>query len=139
MELVSLTILGEPKAQKRHRTVRMGAFNRNYDPSAADKKDFLSIVQDNAPNEPYNCPLRLIVDFYFTRPKSHYKSGKNSHVLKDNAPIYHTSKPDSTNVAKFVEDALNKVYWRDDSLLCEVGVRKRYSENPRIEIKLYRI
>lgn len=139
MELISLTILGEPKSQKRHRTVRMGGFNREYDPSATDKKDFLSIVQNNAPEKPFDCPLRLIVNLYFTRPKSHYKSGKNSHIIKDNAPIWHTGRPDWDNCGKFVSDALNKIYWRDDSILCEVGIRKRYSENPRIEIKLYKL
>lgn len=137
MLLISLTILGEPTAQKRHRTVRMGAFNRNYDPSAADKKDFLSIVQDNAPENPYDRPIRLIVDAFFTRPKSHYGTGKKVGIIKDNAPVYHTSRPDWDNVGKFVSDALNKIYWRDDSILCEVGVRKRYSDNPRIEIKIY--
>lgn len=137
MLLTSLSILGEPKAQARHRTVRMGTFNRNYDPTANYKKDLLHIAQDYAPNEPFNQPLKLIVDFYFTRPQSHFKSGKNSHILKDSAPLYHTCRPDSSNCLKVVEDALNKVYWRDDSVLCEVGVRKRYSENPRIEIKIY--
>lgn len=134
-----LTILGEPKAQKRHRTVRRGAFNVNYDPSATDKADLLAVVQSNAPAVPYSEPLRVVVDFFFTRPKSHFKSGKNSHMLKDAAPIYHISKPDASNCLKMVEDALNKVYWRDDSILCEVGVRKRYSDQPRIEIRIYRI
>lgn len=137
MLLKSLIILGEPTAQKRHRTVRVAGFNRNYDPSASDKKDFLSIVQDNAPDKPYDMPLRLIVDAFFTRPKSHFGSGKNAGVLKETAPINHISRPDWDNVGKFISDALNKIYWRDDSVLCEVGVRKRYSENPRIEIKIY--
>lgn len=139
MLLHSLKILGEPTSQKRHRTVRVAGFNRNYDPSAADKKDFLSIVQDNAPEKPHDRPLRLIVDAYFTRPKSHFKTGKNIGVLKDSAPINHIARPDWDNVGKFISDALNKIYWRDDSVLCEVGVRKRYSENPRIEIKIYAI
>lgn len=134
-----LTVLGEPKAQKRHRTVRRGSFNVNYDPSAVDKADLLAVVQSNAPMVPYSEPLRVVVDFYFTRPKSHFKSGKNSHLLKDSAPLYHTSTPDASNCLKMVEDALNKVYWRDDSILCEVGVRKRYSDRPRIEIRIYSI
>lgn len=137
MLLHSLIILGEPKSQKRHRTVRMGSFNRNYDPSAADKGDLLSVVQHNAPEKPHDRPLRLIIDAFFTRPKSHFKSGKNSHLVKDNAPEYHIARPDADNVIKLIFDALNKVYWRDDSVLCEVGVRKRYSETPRIEIKIY--
>ncbi len=139
MILHHLTIIGEPAAQKRHRTVNIAGFNRNYDPSASDKKDFLSIVQDNAPEKPYDEPLRLIIDAFFTRPKSHFKTGKNSSVIKENSPLCHVSRPDWDNIGKFVSDALNKIYWRDDSILCEVGVRKRYSEQPRIEIKIYKI
>lgn len=139
MILAQLTILGEPVAQKRHRTVNIKGFNRNYDPSAADKKDFLSIVQDNAPEKPFDKPLKLIVDAFFTRPKSHFGTGKKLGLLKETAPLYHVSRPDWDNVGKFVSDALNKIYWRDDSVLCEVGVRKRYSENPRIEIKIYEL
>lgn len=124
---IELKILGEPKAQKRHRSVKMGNFNRQYDPSSADKKDFLSIVQDNAPLEPFVAPLSVNMVFVFTRPKSHYRSGKNSHILKDDAPIYHVSKPDCDNLAKFVMDALNKIYWKDDSLICSISVTKKYT------------
>lgn len=133
---LTIVVLGEPRAQKRHRHVTMGKFTRQYDPSAADKGDFLSMVQNNAPETPFNVPLRLDIGFYFSRPKSHYKTGKNSHLLKDVIPLWHTSKPDTDNCFKFVTDALNKVFWRDDSLICHVNVIKQYSDNPRIEITI---
>lgn len=133
---LELIVLGEPCAQKRHRSVRMGKFNRQYDPSAADKGDFLSIVQKHAPETPYAVPLQLDLRFYFTRPKSHYKSGKNAHLLKDSPPEYHTSRPDADNLIKFVMDALNKIYWKDDSYIVSLNVQKMYSENPRTEIEL---
>lgn len=133
---IKLVVLGEPKAQKRHRHVNMGKFTRQYDPSANDKGDFLSVVQKQAPEKPFDVPVRLYINFYFTRPKSHYKAGKNAHILKDNIPYWHTSKPDTDNCFKFVTDALNKVFWRDDSLICDVTVQKQYSEQPRIEITI---
>jgi Holliday junction resolvase RusA-like endonuclease len=139
MLLHHLTILGEPKSQKRHRTVRRGAFNVNYDPSATDKADFLSIVQSQAPDKPYDEPLRLIIDLFFTRPKNHFRSGKNSHMLKENAPLWHISRPDVDNCIKAIFDSLNKVFWRDDAIIAECGVRKRYSDMPRIEIKIYKL
>ena len=80
--MIKLSILGEPKAQKRHRHVKMGNFVRQYDPSASDKGDFLSVIQSNAPKEPFQNPLYVKIDFYFSRPKSHYRTGKNSHELK---------------------------------------------------------
>jgi len=134
--MINLTILGEPKAQKRHRHVRMGSFVRQYDPSASDKGDFLSIVQSNAPKEPLAVPLAVAIRFYFTRPKSHFRTGKNSHVMKDTAPLWHTSKPDVDNMAKFLMDSLNKIYWKDDSYIADCWITKQYDDKPRTEIEI---
>jgi Holliday junction resolvase RusA-like endonuclease len=134
--MINLTILGEPKAQKRHRHVRMGNAVRQYDPSASDKGDFLSIVQSNAPKEPLAVPLAVAIRFYFTRPKSHFRTGKNSHVMKDTAPLWHTSKPDVDNMAKFLMDSLNKIYWKDDSYIADCWITKQYDDKPRTEIEI---
>ena len=106
------------------------------DPSASDKGDFLSIIQKNAPEEPFKQPLSVSIFFYFSRPKSHFKTGKNSHLLKDYAPSWHTSKPDVDNLAKFVMDAMNKVYWKDDSYISTCRIVKQYSNTPRTEIEI---
>jgi len=135
-EEINLCVLGEPTAQKRHRHVSKGGFTRTYDPSAADKGDFLSIVQKNAPEKPYDCPLHLDLKFYFTRPKGHFKTGKNSHILKDTAPKWHTGRNDVDNLFKFVADSLNKIYWKDDGTICSSTITKEYSDNPRTEITI---
>lgn len=134
--VISLTILGEPKAQKRHRHVKMGSFVRTYDPSTANKKDLLHIVQQQAPPAPIDTPIRVDIDFYFSRPKGHYGTGKNANVLKDTAPILHTTKPDIDNCFKFVTDALSGVFYKDDNLICETHLKKLYSDKPRIEITI---
>lgn len=131
---IRLTIKGDPTAQKRHRSVNMGKFTRQYDPSAADKKDFLSIVQENAPEAPISSPIRLELFFYFARPKAHFGTGKKEGILKDTAPNYHTSKPDADNICKFIMDSLNAIYWKDDSYICELAAHKLYDINPRTEI-----
>jgi len=134
--MINLTILGDPVSQKRHRSTRVGGFIRQYDPSAADKGDFLSIVQSNSPEKPFNCPLKVEIILHFSRPKSHYRSGKNNHLLKDSAPLWHISKPDADNCAKFIFDALNKVYWKDDGCICNCSIIKKYSDKPRTEISI---
>jgi len=136
LRTIHLVILGEPKAQKRHRSVKMGNFIQQYDPSAKDKDDLLYVVQQQAPKEPFTSPIKLDVAFYFSRPKSHYKSGKNAHILKESCPQWHTTKPDADNCIKLVQDSLNKVFYRDDSLICQVSITKRYDVNPRIEINI---
>jgi len=129
-----ITILGEPKAQKRHRSTRVGKFTRQYDPSAKDKEDFLATLQGLAPKVPYDEPLMVQVIFYFQRPKTHFGTGRNAGKLKASAPRWHTKKPDKDNLEKMVYDALNKVFWRDDSIICYGRELKLYDSKPRIEI-----
>jgi Holliday junction resolvase RusA-like endonuclease len=132
----TILIAGEPKAQKRHRTVRMGSFNRNYDPSAADKGDFLSQVRKAAPEILILGAVKVDINFMFSRPKSHYGTGKKANVLKPNAPTHHTTKPDRDNLDKMCLDAMSKVFWKDDSQVCQGTLSKTYSEKPGIEITI---
>jgi Holliday junction resolvase RusA-like endonuclease len=136
---IELTVLGEPKAQARHRHFTRGKFSGTYDPSNEKKKTFAGILQESAPKEPISDIIFLEVVFYMHRPKNHYKTGKNSQFLKDSAPEYHSSRPDIDNLIKFVTDSLIGIYYRDDSLICELRARKVYSEKPRTEITILTI
>lgn len=49
--------------------------------------------------------------------------------------IFPVKKPDADNFAKCL-DALNKVVWLDDSQICDLRVFKRYSEQPRLVVKI---
>ncbi len=66
------------------------------------------------------------------RPKTH----SNAKGLKPHAPLFHTSRPDADNLSKFVKDALNGRFWRDDSQVCKLFVTKIYSTSPRTEITI---
>jgi len=135
---INLTVLGEPKAQARHRHFQMKgvAHVQTYDPSKGKKGTFASILQESAPETPMEGSIWLDLIFYMPRPKGHYGSGKNANVLKASAPEWHTGKPDIDNLVKFVQDSLNKIYWRDDSIICQVSAKKLYSEKPRTEITI---
>lgn len=72
-------------------------------------------------------PLAASMCFYFHRPKSHYRTGKNAHLLKDSAPVYHTQKPDVIKLARAVEDALAGIVILDDKLIVKYNrLVKRY-------------
>jgi Holliday junction resolvase RusA-like endonuclease len=141
MNQIKRVVLGEPSAQQRHRSFQMKGtdFISNYDPSAKKKGSFRSVLDAEAPEVPLEGPLMLELDFYMGRPKCHYGSGKNSNSIKSSAPEWHTGRPDLDNLTKFVQDALNKVYWRDDSIICQVTARKLYSEKPRTEITITKL
>ena len=59
--------------------------------------------------------------FRFARPKSHYRTGRFSSLLRDAAPQLHTCKPDLDNLIKAAVDALGDfdggaaLVWADDS------------------------
>jgi Holliday junction resolvase RusA-like endonuclease len=118
------TIKFEPVSLKRHRHRLKGG---TYDPSKKDKDDFIKVIE-NFPEEKMTKPLRCVLNFYCKRPKIHYKSGKNAHILKDTSPKYNINNKDLDNMVKFVLDALNDKLYTDDSLIFEISCSKMYSE-----------
>ena len=136
---ITFTVPGNPTALKRHRTFQRGDFKGTYDPSKGDKGDFLAKAMSFKPDVPLDEPLRVKLSFYFQRPKAHYGTGKNANTLKGNAPTWHIKIPDADNLTKFVFDSFNKIFWRDDSIICQLVVIKMYSENPRVLIQISKI
>lgn len=133
---INLIVLGEPKAQARHKHFSRGKFSGVYDPSAEKKETFASILQRQAPVTPISVPIALELTFYMPRPKAHYGSGAKSDCLKDSAPEWHSGKPDLDNLCKFVQDSLNGVFYKDDALIYYLTATKIYSERPRTEITI---
>ena len=135
--MIEFFVPGKPQALKRHRTYRMpNGKTVRVDPSRTAKDDFLAKAMEHRPEEPLRGPIYLGVKCLFPRPKSHYRTGKYAHTLKDNAPQWHTSVPDTDNILKFIGDALNGIFWLDDRQIVWVRAMKRYGDTPGIEIKI---
>lgn len=132
--MIEIKVLGEPKALKRHRMGR----GFSYDPSAGDKQTFAQIVQANAPEEPLSIPLRVEMIFYFSRPKSHFGTGKNAGNVKPGMSLYHTARPDIDNLIKFVLDSLNGIFWKDDCYVSQINAAKVYTTGtPMTIVRVY--
>ena len=117
------TIHFEPVSLKRHRHRLHGG---TYDPSKKEKEEFVKLIE-NLPSEKMTKPIKCILNFYSTRPKNHYKTGKNSHILKESAPKYNVNNKDLDNMVKFVLDALNEKLYNDDSQIIEITCTKSYA------------
>jgi Holliday junction resolvase RusA-like endonuclease len=115
----------EPVSLKRHRHRLKGG---TYDPSKKDKDDFVKLLE-NLPETKMTNPIRCSLKFYCKRPKIHYRSGKLSHLLKDNAPRYNTNNKDLDNMVKFILDALNDKLYVDDCQIIDINCMKLYSES----------
>jgi len=138
MTPISFFVPGNPKGLKRHRsyTTRAG-IHVNVDPNKDDKMDFLAKAMLYRPAEPIDGPLCLWLICVFPRPKAHFGTGRNAGVLKESAPFWYVSTPDCDNVAKFVGDALNGIFWSDDRRLVEVAVDEVYGSVPGIALVLH--
>lgn len=79
-------------------------------------------------------PVRVWLTFAFPRPTSHYRTGRNAHLLRDNAPRHATSHGlgDVDKLTRAVLDALTTAgVWTDDALVVDLRVRKHYAgEHP---------
>ncbi len=72
-------------------------------------------------------PVRLVIEFHMPRPKSHYRTGKHAGVLRPDAPLRHTSKPDATKLVRSLEDALTGIAWSDDAQIAVQQIAKVYT------------
>ena len=66
--------------------------------------------------------------FTFGRPKGHYRTGRNAHLLRDSAPLRPAVYPDLSKILRSTEDALTGVVWADDQRVVEyVRLAKHYA------------
>lgn len=76
-------------------------------------------------------PVEVRVTFHFPRPKSHYRTGRNAGVLRDDAPGFVTSRPDIDKILRSTLDALGEAgCWRDDAQVALVWTVKAYDSQP---------
>ena len=83
-------------------------------------------------------PVVLDLKFFLARPKGHFRTGRNAHLLRDAAPGYPTTKPDTTKLLRAVEDGLTGVVWRDDSQVVYTIASKHYGTPERCEVRVDR-
>lgn len=87
-------------------------------------------------DKPLECPVRLEVEFIMMRPKSHYRSNG---VVKEDAPYWHTSAPDTTKLLRSTEDALKGIAWVDDCQVVQQSAQKHYGADPGARITIKRL
>lgn len=84
----------------------------------------------------WNCPIAVKFTFFIQRPKGHFRTGKNAHLLRDSAPAMPTSKPDLLKLARGVEDAMSGIIYQDDALIVSERLFKRYADRPGVQIEI---
>lgn len=78
-------------------------------------------------------PLMITVVYTLPRAKSHYRTGRNAHLLRDNAPRWPAGKPDGDKLDRATLDALTDAgVWLDDA---QVVVRVSVKSYPAVHPK----
>lgn len=148
---VSFVVPGQPQSKQRHRdlvmkvcakchkptprndcprcgkTLWVSAYSVQYTPK--ETKEYETSVGTFAGvNEPLVVPAVLTVTAYFQIAESRKKKLSERDI--------HCQRPDASNVLKSIEDGMNRVVVRDDSLFHELHVYKRWSATPRAEVEV---
>lgn len=73
-------------------------------------------------------PVTVTLVFTQHRPSSHYRSGRNSRLLKDSAPWYPASAPDIDKLTRAVLDSMTGIVFVDDGQVVDLRVSKRFAD-----------
>lgn len=107
---INFTVHGaEPAPQGSKRSVGHNRFVEASKKLMPYREAIISqIIRDGLSETLLEGPVCVRAVFTFERPKAHYGTGKNALVVKDNAPYYKATAPDSDKLCRALGDALQQ-------------------------------
>lgn len=133
---LAFTIPGNPVAKGRPKLTTIGGMARAYTPAKTRNYEALvrlAAKEAMAGRSLLDGPLHLWVSVYLGIPDSWSKRKKAAALEQLVLP---TKKPDVDNVIKAVSDGMNAVAFTDDSRIVNLTATKRYSDMPRVEVRV---
>lgn len=124
---------GIPVPWKAHAGYGRRSFNPLY-----KERDYVQwqVKSQNNKEDIISGPVSVRCVFHMPIPKATSKV-KRREMLNNN--LHHIKRPDLTNLYKFLEDCLKGIIFEDDSQVCEVSLKKIYSEKCKTVITVIRI
>lgn len=133
MKIINFEIPGEPVAKGTARVTRWGTYTPEKTVLYENWVKDCFIRAYGHGMELLEGPLKMNIVAYKSIPKSKSNKVKAAMAVGHIRP---TNKPDSSNIAKAVEDALNGLAYKDDSQIVDQHINKYYAEIPRVEITI---
>ncbi len=84
-------------------------------------------------------PISLTVCIVRPRPKGHFGSGRNAGKLKESAPHFPTTRPDSLKLVRAVEDAITGVLYLDDAQIVRHTINKEFGREYSLTVTVSEI
>lgn len=124
-----LQIPGPPVSWKAHGGYGKRSFNLRF-----EEKGYYQWTL----REQYSGPLideACRCEYTFEMPIPSSASKKRRQKMLE-GELYHTKRPDTGNLEKFLSDTLIGIVLKDDSFIVEIGARKIFAEKPMTSIKI---
>ncbi|CNB33760.1 RusA family crossover junction endodeoxyribonuclease [Streptococcus agalactiae] len=145
----------EPKPQTRPKFSKFGTYE---DPKMKKwRKEVSGWIEKNYDGPFFDDCIKVEVTFYMKAPKTLSKEptqrskGKTIQIYQNfmRELIWHAKKPDIDNLIKAVFDSISDagydriqksgIVWSDDNIVCDLRAKKKYSQNPRIKVRIEEI
>ena len=134
MIVLSFIVPGVPVAKGRPRLTTRGGFARAYTPAKTRRyEDLVRCEAIDAMNgrEPLQEPVCVTITAYLEMPKRLSSAKRIDACAGIIKPV---GRMDVDNIAKSAIDGCNAIVFKDDNLVTDLIVRKRYSETPRLVV-----
>lgn len=135
--VVKFTVPGQPQGKGRPRIGKIGQHARMFTP--AKTVAYEGLIAHAAQQAMAGSPLidaAVACNVFIDCQVPASWSGKQQRMALA-GDVLPKSKPDADNVVKAVFDGLNGVLWRDDSLVVDLRVRKRYATTPCVRVEVW--
>ena len=129
-----IQISGKPISKHRPRFAHTRA-KKAYNDQRKEEDDFILQAKRQIPwKKPSKKPIAL--DIIFKMPVTKEWPKYKLKALNEGVIFFHTKRPDTSNLIKFVEDTLEGHIWSNDSQIAVHNTAKIYARNPETVIKI---
>ena len=135
--MIAFCVPGAPTGKGRPKIVKIAGHSRMATPQKTVAYE--GLVAHAAQQAMAGRPLlehAAGVNIFIDAPVPASWSGKKQRMALA-GDVLPTTKPDADNVCKAIFDGLNGVLWRDDVLVVDLRIRKRYAAVPCVRVEVW--
>lgn len=128
-DLHRIVIVGDPAPQGSKRHLGNGVMVESSKKVKPWRTDVRDAIADQYDGPRLDGPLHVGLTFVFDRPKSHWRTGRNAHLLKSSAPSFPAgARNDLDKLVRAVLDAATSAgLWVDDGQVVWLAAAKVYA------------
>lgn len=125
---ITIRAYGRPITQGSKTKTRHGLIDDNTKTLKSWRKNVRAAAEDATRyHDTITGPVFVRITFSLPRPASHYRTGRNAHLLRDNAPAWPIARGsgDNDKFQRACFDALTDAHvWADDVQVVDIRARK---------------